>query len=133
MLQGGDGVGADHPTIGDDADVADCETAAQAVDDGNEGCHIGGIARPHLRADRPAVLVDDDADDHLVQVRPIVLGVATLADFSAALALEIQRGGVHEHHRQVSEEVAPARKQSLLDEIFDATRHQRAISLLRRR
>ena len=32
LLQGGDGIGADHPTIGDDADVADCETAAQAVE-----------------------------------------------------------------------------------------------------
>ena len=29
--------------------------------------HVGGIARPHLGADRPAVAVDDEAEDHLLQ------------------------------------------------------------------
>ena len=133
MLQGGDGVGTDHATIGHDADVADGEATAQAVDHRNEGRHIGGVAGPHLRADRPAVLVDDDADDHLVQGRPVVLGMAALAERGAARALEIQGGGVHEHHRQIGEEIAPAREQPLLDEILDAARNQRPVGLLRRR
>ena len=43
----------------------------------------------------------------------------------AATALEVQRRGVHEHHRELAEQVAPTREQLLLDEVLDAARRQR--------
>src|ERR1019366_4399806 len=61
---------------------------------------------------------------------PVVLGMALLSKRVAAAALEVQRRGVHEHHRELAEQVAPTRKQLLLDEVLDAARRQRAHRLL---
>jgi hypothetical protein len=47
--------------------------ATQAIDDRNEHGHVGGVAGPHLRADRPALGVDHHAHDHLHQVGAVVL------------------------------------------------------------
>ena len=52
--------------IGDDADPVGGEADAQVVDHRNQVGAMGGVAGPHLRADRSSFLVDDDADDHLV-------------------------------------------------------------------
>ena len=64
-LQCGNGLGADHATVGDDADAADREAFAQPVDHRHQGSDIGGVARPHLRADRTTVAVDQHREDHL--------------------------------------------------------------------
>src|SRR5450759_5059372 len=61
------------------------------------------------------------------------LAVAVLAERLAAPALEVQRRGVHEHNRQVAEQVAPASKQPFLDEVLDAAWNQRPPGLLGRR
>ena len=68
-----------------------------------------GIAG-HIGADRPAVAVDDEAEDHLLQIGPIVLGIAVLAQRLTALAVEGEAGGVHEHGGEVGEQVATAVK-----------------------
>src|SRR5271157_3398489 len=70
----GDGLGADHAAIRDDADAMEPETLPQPGNDRYQCRHVGGIARPHLAADRSAVLVNDDADNHLMQVGPGVFG-----------------------------------------------------------
>ena len=132
LFQSGDGGGTDHAAIGDDADTVDGKAAAQTVDHRDQGGDIRSIAGPHLRADGSPFLVDDDADDHLVQVRPVILGVAALAERGTALALEIQRGGVHEHHREIGEQRAPTGEQPLLDKILDAARNQGSAVLLGR-
>ena len=49
------------------------------------------------------VAVDDEAEDHLLQVGAIVLGVAVLAERLAALAVEGEAGGVHEYDGEVGE------------------------------
>jgi hypothetical protein len=64
-LQGGDGLGADHASVGDDADAADREAFAQPVDHRHQSGDIGGVARPHLRAYRTPVAVDQHCEDHL--------------------------------------------------------------------
>src|SRR5271169_5788667 len=61
FLEPGDGCGRDHAAVGDDADSADGKAPLQAIDDRQERRHVGGIARPHLGANRPAVAVDDEA------------------------------------------------------------------------
>ena len=85
---------------------------------------VGGVAGPHLRADRPAVAVDQHGEDHLPQVGPMVLAVAVLAQRLAAGALEVQAGGVHEHQVELAEQVAPMREQLLLDQVLDAARRE---------
>ena len=106
----------------------------QAIDDRDQGADVGGVAGPQLRADRPSVRVDHHAHDYLHQIRPMILGrapialarwgpgVAALAQGLATCAGEAERGGVQEHHRQLGEEVAPAREQPLLDLVLDRTR-----------
>ena len=50
----------------------------------------------------------------------MVLGMAAPAERLPAAAMEAERGGVHEHHRQLAEQVAPAGEQLLLDLVLDA-------------
>ena len=130
LLEPGDGGRRDHAAIGHDADPANGKTLAQAVDHRQQRRHVGGIARPHLGADRPAVAVDDEAEDHLLQIGAIVLGIAVLAQRLAALAVEGQAGGVHEHDGKVGEEIAAAVEQPFLDQVLDAARRERPVRLL---
>src|SRR5262249_16030121 len=63
----------------------------------------GGVARPHLRAHRPPVAIEQHREDHLPQVRPMVLAVAVPAQRLPASVLEVQAGGVHEHPGEARE------------------------------
>src|SRR3954469_3576062 len=74
LLESGDGGSRDHATVGHHTDPTDGEAAAQAINDRNEHADIGGVAGPHLRADRPARGVDHHAHDHLHEVGAVVLG-----------------------------------------------------------
>ena len=89
--------------------------------------HIPG-SKP---GDRPAVAVDDEAEDHLLEIGAIVLGIAVLAKRLAALAVERQAGGVHEHRGEVGKEIAAQVEQRLLDLVFHAARRERFGRLLR--
>jgi hypothetical protein len=102
------------------------EALAQPVDDRQQHGGIGGVARQHLGADRPALTVDDNGQDHLLQIRSMILGVAVSPQAVAAGAVERQAGGVHEDQRQIAEQIAPALEQALLDHVLDAARRQRA-------
>src|SRR3974390_688034 len=88
----GDGLGADHAAIGDDADALNGKALAQSVDHGREAGKMGGVSRPHLRAHRPAVAIEQHGEDHLIEVWTMVLGEAALSQRLAALALEIEAG-----------------------------------------
>ena len=48
---------ADHTSVGNDAKAVDSKAFANPVCHRNQGFDIGGIARPHLTADRPALIV----------------------------------------------------------------------------
>lgn len=71
----------------------------QALDDGQQRGDVGGIAGPEERGDRPVVAIEHDAQHHLMQLWPEVLGEAALAEGRSAPALEVQRGGVEEGDR----------------------------------
>ena len=53
--------------------------------------HVGGIARPHLRAHRMSVAVRLHGENHLPQVRAMVLAVAVLAQRLPASTLEVEK------------------------------------------
>src|SRR5712692_660458 len=115
---------ADHAPVGHDADLDQVEAAIQPVDNGNQRLDVGGIARPHFTAQRPAVTVEHGADDHLLEVRPVVFAMAVLAQLVAALTLEVDRGGVEENHLDAGEQITPALEQAFLDAIHGAQGNQ---------
>ena len=124
-FQFGDRLGADHAAVGDDADARDAEAALQAIDRGNEDADVGGVSRPHLRADGAAVAVEENGQDHLAEVGPMVLGEAAPAERSSARALEIEAGRIHEDDVERGQEVAAPREQALLQEVLQTTRRER--------
>jgi hypothetical protein len=65
----------------------------------------------------------------MLQIGPIVLGIAVFAQRLATFAVEREAGGVHEDGGEVSEQVAAAVEQPLLDQVLDAARRQRPIRL----
>src|SRR5205823_1002494 len=107
FLQRGNALGADHAAVGDDADAADAKTSAQPVDDRQQGGDIGGVAGPQLAAQRPAVLIHDQPDDHLMEIRAVIFRMAATTKLLAAPSLEGQAGGVHEDDAEFGEQVAP--------------------------
>src|SRR5438552_6478847 len=80
------------------------------------------------------VTVDQHRQDHLAQVRAMVLAKTMAARRLAAGALEVEAGGVHEHQVEPREQVAPMREQPFFHHILGAARSKRraAVLLLRR-
>src|SRR5258706_438342 len=120
---------AEHPIlhpVGDAADAADAKTSAQPVDDRQQGSDIAGVAGPQLAAQRPAVLIHDQPDDHLMEIRAVVFRMAATTKLLAAPSLEGQAGGVHEDDAEFGEQVAPTGKQPLFHEVLAAARRQLA-------
>ena len=70
--------------------------------------------------DRPALLVEDHADDHLLQVGPVVFAVASLAKGRTALALEVDRGRVEEDELKRGEQVPVPGEEGFLDQVLGA-------------
>jgi hypothetical protein len=68
--------------------------------------------------------VDDDGQDHLLQVGAMVVRVAVSPQAVAASAIERQAGFVHEDQRQVAEKITAALEQAVLasDRLIDAAR-----------
>jgi len=130
-FQRGDGLGADHAAIGNDADAIEQEAFPQPGDHRNQRGDVGGIARPHLAANRPAVLVDDDADHHLMQIGPRVFGMTVVAERLAAFALKIQAGGIEDRQPHIIEEAAALGEKLLLDQILVGAGRQAAAGLVR--
>jgi len=121
-LQLDDRLLADHAPVGYDADRADTESLLQAVHHRNQRLHVGDIARPQLAAQRPSLAVQDRAHHHLLAVRAMVFAVSVLAQFRAPLPLEVDRRGVEEHQVQVTEQIAAAIEEGLLESILRRTR-----------
>jgi hypothetical protein len=65
---------------------------------------------------RPAVLIHDQPDDHLMEIRAVVFRMAATTKRLAALSLEGQAGGVDEDDAEFGEQVAPTGKQPLFHE-----------------
>ena len=85
-----------------------------------------GVAGPQLAAQRPAVLIHDQPDDHLMEIRAVVFRMAATTKRLAAPSLEGQAGGVDEDDAEFGEQVAPTGKQPLFHEVLAAARRQLA-------
>ena len=104
--------------------------ALQAINRRDQALHVGGVSRPHLRAYRPAVAVEEHGQDHLVEVGPMVLGEAAPSERLTACALEIEARRVHEHEVEPGQQIAPMREQPLLHYILNAARRERRAAVL---
>lgn len=65
LFERGDGIGADHAAIGDNAGACDAEARSQPIDHRQQDGHVSGVAGYHLGADRPALGINDQRQDHL--------------------------------------------------------------------
>ena len=119
-FQGLEGLCLDHPPVGDQADPADAEARPEPPGDRHEGRHVARVAGPELARDRSALLVEDHADDHLLQVGPVVLAVASLAEGLATLALEVDRGRVEEDELERGEQIPVPGEEGFLDQVLGA-------------
>ena len=118
LFQPLNGLSRDHAAIGDHANAADSEALAETVNHRQQRLHIDGIARPHLCADGAPLAIHDEPQDHLLQIWPEILRVAVLAQRFAALAVEGQAGGVHEHGGEIAEQIASFIEQLLLNDVL---------------
>jgi len=58
----------------------------------------------------------------------MVLGLTAAAQCLAARAMEVERGGVEEHHREIAEHIALTLEQSLLDPILGPPQGARGVA-----
>jgi len=56
------------------------ETISDSVDDGDQGRHLGGVARPHLTTEGISLTIEDRSDHHLVSIGTVIPGVALLPE-----------------------------------------------------
>lgn len=75
----------EHAPVDDHADPLDRETLLEPLGDRHQRLDVGRVARPHLAAQRPALLVGHDTDDALFAIPTVVLAVAVLSKCLAAL------------------------------------------------
>jgi hypothetical protein len=66
-------------------------------------------------ADRSSSLIDDDAEDHLVQIGPGVFGMTVAPERGSTVTLEIQAGGIEDRQPDIIEETAAFGEQLFLD------------------
>jgi hypothetical protein len=85
-------------------------------------------------ANRLTVFVQDDPHHHLMQVGPMILGVAQFANGLATISLEVDGGGVEEDAIQTAEKIPARQKQVFFDHILCAAWSEgRAILLVLQR
>src|SRR5271165_1760212 len=119
-LQLGDRLGTDHPAVSNHAHAGNAEPLAQTGDHRQQRLHIGGVAGPDLRADRPAFAIEHHPDDHLMQIGTMILRLAVPTQALTAVAVEVKRGGIEQHHREIGEQATAALEQGFFDNVLGA-------------
>src|SRR5580693_3992641 len=84
---------AHHPTIAHHSYFPQPEAFPHPFDNRHQGGDVGGVAGPHLTANRATFHIDGHPDHHLLEIGSVVLIVTALADLSA-LAFKVERSGV---------------------------------------
>jgi hypothetical protein len=64
--------------------------------------------------------IQHGADDHLLQVGTMIFAVTVLSQFQAAVAFEVQGGGVEENDLQIGEQIAATLEDAFFDQVFGA-------------
>jgi hypothetical protein len=102
-----DSIAADHSPVGHNACPPDPEPVLKPKDCHLKALHIGRVSRPQLAAQRISFAVQDNARDHLLQIRPMVLRMPVLSYRLADVAFKIDRPRVKERQIQPRKQILP--------------------------
>lgn len=91
FIQIGHGLVTDHAPVGDDSRLASLKTIPDPFNERYQALDISRVPRPHFAANRVAITIQHHPDDHLMQMRPMILAVTKLADGLAPFSLKIDR------------------------------------------
>jgi hypothetical protein len=100
--------------------VRDAEPGAKPIHHRGERRDIGSVAGPELAADGPPLAVEHRPDDHLFEVRTVVLAMTAPAEGIPAFTFEVDGGRVEEDQLELGEQVTPPSEERLLDEVLGA-------------
>jgi hypothetical protein len=76
---------------------------SQSIHYRQERSDIGRIAWPQFTAQRPTVQIQRQPHHHLLEIRPMIFALAVPSNLLAALAFEIDGGGVEEDQINLAE------------------------------
>ncbi len=91
---------ADHASVGHNAHPSDPEPVLQPASDDLQALHVRRVSRPHLATQRVSFAVNNNARNHLLQVRPMVFRITVLPNRFAAVAFKVKRRRIKEHKIQ---------------------------------
>ena len=80
---------ADHAPVGDNTEVGHIETSLDSFHNRDQRFHVGGVAGPHLAAQRTPVVIEDGTDHHLIEIGTVVFAEAQLTDGFPSRSLKI--------------------------------------------
>src|SRR5262245_45570460 len=103
----------DHSPISHHRNLSQPETLSHALNYREESFDIGRVARPHLATDWSTLDVQDNADDHLVEIEPMIFSVAAFTDLHSASAIKVERSGIEKDQVDFGKQIA-----SMLEELF---------------
>ena len=84
---------AHHPTIGHHSDFPQPKAFSHPLDNRHQGGDVGGVAGPHLTANRATFHIDSHPDHHLLEIGSVIL-IVTAFTYLSALAFKVERSGV---------------------------------------
>src|SRR5271169_1552906 len=130
IIEGFEGLLADHATVGHKAETSDLKTLANPLCYRNKRLHIRGVARPHLAANGSTAAVEYRPDDHLIEIRSMVLAIAPFSQSLSAFPFEIDGGRVEEDHIKPFKEMPLTVEEALFNKVFGAARGKRGSIVL---
>src|SRR5512139_550717 len=115
---------ADHAAVCNDTEPANVEPIPNPLDDGNQRDDIRRIARPHLTAHGLAMVINDSANDHLVQIGTTVLTVALFSEGLTPNALKGDGGRIEEDKIKSGEQITTFEKQCFFNKVLGTPRRK---------
>ena len=110
--------------------VVDAKPLSDTIDYRDQRCDISRIARPHLAAHGLTFIVDNGADDHLIQIGPVVFAKPLFSDVFTTLALKVDGCRIEKDHIQSREQIPMIEENRLFDQVFVTPGSKRRGSVL---
>src|SRR5262249_27241857 len=117
-LERGNRLGADGAAIRNDAHPANRKPLVQPIDHRHQRGDVGGIAGPHLGTNRSSVTVNQHREDHLPQIRSVILAISMPTERLSPLPFEVETCGVKKYQVEAGEQIASMSKQLFLDHVL---------------
>ena len=103
----------DHSPVSSNAKLSDVKASTDTLCLREKSSHIDRIAWPHLAADRFALAIDHDPDNHLVQIRWVIFAVPLVAQGFPSLSFKVDGGGIKKHQVKTRKQIPSLREHPL--------------------